>query len=128
MIIAATDVLIDFLRGADPVARRIELELQRGLATTVITAFELWAGAVGSPKRERAVETLLAALRLVPLDEKSAREAADIRQSRRTQGNTLGMADALIAGICVSERAILLTRNTKHFGDIEGLTVGTLPK
>ena len=37
MMVADTDVLIDFLQGAEPAARRIALELEhQGLATTVI--------------------------------------------------------------------------------------------
>lgn len=126
MTIADTDAPIDFLRGHEPVAHRIELELRHGLATTAITAFELFAGAVGSAKREQAVETLLAALSLVSLNPQSVRLAAEIRQSLGEKGRTLGMADALIAGICVTERAILLTRNKRHFEEIEGLTLGTL--
>ena len=47
MIVADTDVLIDYLRGEGPQADRIAFELQHGLGTTVVTAFELWAGAVG---------------------------------------------------------------------------------
>ena len=46
MIVADTDVLIDFLEGRAPAANRIALELDRGqLRTTVITRFELLAGA-----------------------------------------------------------------------------------
>mgnify|MGYP006293601423 FL=1 len=125
MIVADTDVLIDFLRGHGPVAERIELELRHRLATTVITAFELWAGAVGSAKREHAVETLLDALSLISLDSQSARVASHVRHSLSKRGRTIGMADALIAGICIEQRAILLTRNVKHFSDIEGLSLGT---
>jgi len=46
MMVADTDVLIDFLENRSPVARRIALEVERGqLRTTVITRFELLAGA-----------------------------------------------------------------------------------
>ena len=42
MMIADSDVLIDFLRDRDPWAGRIELELKTGhLATTTINSFEL---------------------------------------------------------------------------------------
>jgi predicted nucleic acid-binding protein len=58
MIVADTDVLIDFLRGHHPVAGRVSLELEHGLATTTLTAFELWTGSTGSSRREQAVSTL----------------------------------------------------------------------
>lgn len=127
MIVADTDVLIDFLRGDGPVADRISLEIERGLSTTAVTAFELWAGATGSQRREIAVSVLLAAMKVLPLDPRSARVAADIRGDLQSQGRTMGMADALIAGICVEQGAILLTRNRRHFEGIERLALGSLP-
>ena len=67
MIVADTDVLIDFLRGAEPVAKRIALELTMGsIATTAVTAFELEAGALGA-RQKLAVDDLLAALHVFPL-------------------------------------------------------------
>jgi hypothetical protein len=46
MIVADSAVLIDFLEGRGPAANRVALELDRGqLRTTVITRFELLAGA-----------------------------------------------------------------------------------
>ncbi|MFH1567468.1 MAG: type II toxin-antitoxin system VapC family toxin [Gemmatimonadota bacterium] len=126
MIVADTDVLIDYLRGAAPATDRIRLELERGLATTAVSAFELWAGSLGSSRREGAVEDLLGALRIVPLDPASAKRAARIRYDVRSQGQTMAMADALIAGICVEWDAILLTRNRKHFEGVPHLALGTL--
>ena len=125
LIVADTDVLIDFLRGQGA-ADRVALELKHGLATTAVSAFELWAGSIGSPKREQAVAALLGALQIITLDESAAKQAADLRLALKKQGRTLGMADALIAGICVDQQAILLTRNTKHFADIPRLSLGTL--
>lgn len=126
MIVADTDVLIDYLRGSAPVADRIALELSRGLTTTAVSAFELWAGSRGTAVSERAVETLLAALKVVPLDAVSARTAARIRGECQSEGRMLPMADALIAGICVELDAILLTRNRKHFEGIPRLALGTI--
>lgn len=124
MIVADTDVLIDFLKGAGAMADRIELELKQGLCTTVISAFELWNGAVGSSRREMAVDTLLDALTIIPCKPSAAKEAAKIRHALQKEGRTIGMADSLIAGICVSQRSVLLTRNKQHFRDIPGLYLG----
>jgi tRNA(fMet)-specific endonuclease VapC len=126
MIVADTDVLIDFLKGVGAAADRVEFELKHGLATTVISAFELWNGACGSSKREAAVETLLDSLKILPCKQAAAKKAAQIRYTMRKQGQTIGMADSLIAGICVSEEAILLTRNREHFCGIADLSLGTL--
>ena len=126
MIIADTDVLIDFLRGFDPVADRIESALAQGLSITAISAFELWDGSVGSKKREKAVSDLIAAMKILPLDAASAKRAAAVRQHLKRKGRTLGMADSLIAGICLEKQAPLLTRNRRHFEDVPGLALGRI--
>ncbi|MDD5308048.1 MAG: type II toxin-antitoxin system VapC family toxin [Deltaproteobacteria bacterium] len=115
MIVADTDVLIDFLRGEGPHVKRVALELEHGLATTVVTAFELWSGSVGSSRREKAVGTLLEAMTVLPLEAEDARRAADVRRHLEREGRSIGMADSLIAGICVRRRAVLITRNRSHF-------------
>lgn len=122
MIVADTDVLIDYLRGRGA-AERVALELRAGaLGTTAISAFELWAGAK-SRKQAKAVDTLLEALAVVDLDRSSARRAAQVRATLERQGTPIGMADSLIAGICIDAGAILLTRNRRHFERVEGLHV-----
>jgi len=123
MIVADTDVLIDYLRGTGPNVEQIALELQHGLSTTAVTAFELWAGSVGSPKRERAVAALLGALAVLPLDAPAARCAATVRRELEQAGNSIGMADSLIAGICVCNHATLITRNRSHFERVSNLTL-----
>ena len=121
MIVADTDVLIDFLRGRENEAKRIELELKTGrLCTTSVSAFELWSGA-RSPQETAAVETLLAALSIVPLDAGAAKEAGDVRRTLDSKGATIGMADSLIAGICLYRGAVLITRNKKHFSRVPGI-------
>jgi predicted nucleic acid-binding protein len=126
MIVADTDVMIDYLRGFAPVADRVELELRHGLATTAVSAFELWTGSLGSNRRERAVEALLGAMRILPLDPASAKTGAAVRDLLRKRGRTASMADALIAGICIENAGILLTRNRAHFEGIDRLALGTL--
>lgn len=120
MIIADTDVLIDFLRGKG-LADRIAYEIKTGgLHTTAISAFELWAGAKSS-QQVAVVETLLAALIILPLESDSARRSAEIRRALEDKNATIGMADSLIAGICLERDGVLITRNKKHFERVSGL-------
>ncbi len=126
MMIADSDVLIDFLRGKGDGAERVRLELATGrLATTVLSVYELLGG-VRTSREEQRVATLLDALTVLPLDEAAAREAASIRRSLERQGQKLATADSLIAAICVVNRGVLLTRNRSHFERIPKLTLGTL--
>lgn len=124
MMVADTDVLVDFLRGKGDGARRIEIELRSGsLATTAVTAFELRSGA-RTPGQRRSVETLLAALTILPLGDAEAHAAAEIRKEVESRGLPIGMADYLIAGICLAADAVLITRNHRHFERVPGLKVG----
>ncbi len=126
MIVADTDVLIDALRGRGPAAERVHRELGTGaLATTAVTAFELRSGARREKERD-AVEKLLAAMPILPLDDEAADRAAEARRELETAGVPIGMADYLIAGICLTRPAVLLTRNRSHFERIAGLEVGEL--
>ena len=123
MIIADTDVLIDFLRGEEPHASRVALEVEHGeLRTTAISRFELLAG-VKTAREETFVRELLNAVPALPLDAEAADRAAEVRRTLERQGTPIGMADSLIAGIVLSCRGTLITGNTKHFKRVEGLRV-----
>ena len=125
MIVADSDVLIDALRGVEPMRSRVEVELRtQSFGTTVVTVFELLSGAVTARERER-VEALFAAMRILRLDDAAARAAAELRRELTQAGQGLATADYLIAGICLSQSAMLLTRNRKHFERVPGLALAT---
>ncbi len=127
MIVADTDVLIDFLAGRDPGAERVARELERGLLrTTVVTRFELLSGARNA-RQETAIRQLLAAVPAWPLDPLAADLAARLKRSLGKAGESLGMADCLIAGIVLSQGATLLTRNRRHFERVSGLRLAEMP-
>jgi predicted nucleic acid-binding protein len=122
MTIADTDVLIDYLAGkgeADAVER---LLLRGAIRTTVISRCEL----LSSAKNAKQLARLLQLLEVVPslaLDDQAADAAAGIRRSLERSGNSIGMADSLIAGIVTSNGGTLLTRNRRHFERVPGLTL-----
>ena len=121
MIVADSDVLIDFLRGHGDSARRVAVELGSGsFGTTAVTAFEIRSGA-RTAKQRTAVDTLLEAMTILPFGPDEARIAADIRLEVEAKGLPIGMSDYMIAATCISRDAILLTRNVKHFERVPGL-------
>ncbi len=122
MIVADTDVLIDALSGQDP-GRRIADGLRTGaLATTSVTAFELGSGARNDVTRAR-IRVLLDALPVLPFDLEASRHAVAVRRALEEQGRPIGMADYLIAGVCLANGAALLTRNLAHFERVPGLSL-----
>ena len=66
-----------------------------------------------SPRR-RVAPTL-------PLHQEAADRAARVRLELERAGQSIGMADSLIAGIVLAHNGILLTRNRRHFQRVTGL-------
>jgi predicted nucleic acid-binding protein len=126
MIIADTDVLIDYLEGRSLGAEAVFQALRRDeLQTTTINYFELLAGA----RRRRQQESILALLesiQVLPLDVDAARRAAEVRQQLERSGIGIGMGDSLIAGIALARGATLLTRNKRHFDRVPGLPLAEI--
>ena len=123
MILADTDVLIDYLNGVQPMAGRIRQYAQGNrLRTSAITCFELLSGA-GQDKRGDDVRQFIANMQVLPLDIESAAQAAAVRRGLKAKGFSIGMGDSLIAGTALANGMQLLTRNRKHFQHVEGLEV-----
>ncbi|MBI1788443.1 MAG: type II toxin-antitoxin system VapC family toxin [Acidobacteria bacterium] len=123
MMVADTDVLIDYLGGHAPGAIRVAKEMERGrLRTTVISRFELLSGA-RDRRQEARIRVLLGAAPALPLDEQGADRAAQVRRALEQAGEMIGMADSLIAGITLAHGGTLLTRNQRHFSRVAGLQI-----
>lgn len=54
-------------------------------------------------------------LEFYPVTWEIAKYAGELYSQCRTQGNTVGMADATIAAVALVNRLVLLTDNQKHF-------------
>jgi len=95
---------------------------------TTITIFEVRFGIEVLAKGRRRqqldddfVETIAEDFqgRVLDLDQAAAQTAASLCAQRKLRGRPIEMRDTLIAGIVVSRRAELATRNVRHFGDLE---------
>jgi predicted nucleic acid-binding protein len=121
VIVADTDVLIDYLGGVEPSASRVAEAIAAGrLYTTAIARAELRRGTRAAQQRE-ALDDLLAALVVLPLDTAAADRAGDIARQLDASGQSIAMADALVAAITLVHGATLLTRNRPHFERVQGL-------
>ena len=126
MIVADTDVLIDFLAGRGGGADAVARELERGaLLTTVVSRFELLSGA-RSRRQRTAVLKLLTAVPALPVDGDAADAAAEVRRTLEARGEGIGMADSLIAGTVIRHSGTLLTRNRRHFERVDGLALAPI--
>ncbi|MEW6229415.1 MAG: type II toxin-antitoxin system VapC family toxin [Bacillota bacterium] len=123
-IVVDTSVVIDFLKGKRPAAEYVTGLLEAGnMAITAVTVFELRIGIPAESKRDQALEGFFNLVLVLPLDKAAALRAARIETELRVQGQVIGVADTLIAGICLEHGLPLVTLNTAHFSRIPGLTV-----
>jgi len=121
LILADTDVLIDYLAGIQPVMAQIARYAEaRLLETTAVNCFELLSGA-GEGKRGDAIRLILSAIEVLPLDRAAATQAAQVRRELERTGQPIGMGDSLIAGIALANHIALFTRNRKHFERVPNL-------
>ncbi len=121
MIVADTNVLIDYLEGRSPGAEAVSLALRQDqLQTTTLSCFELLVG-VRSNRQLEKVLALLDSIPILLLDFDAARKAAELHRQLERSGITIGMGDSLIAGIVLARGGTLLTRNRRHFERVPGL-------
>ncbi|MBS3053076.1 MAG: type II toxin-antitoxin system VapC family toxin [Candidatus Aenigmarchaeota archaeon] len=117
-ILIDTDILIDFLRGDKNTVELIKGISAKRLITTDINAFELYHGAYKSKnKRENLpeVENLLDSMELISTNRESMKKAAGLISDLDRKGSTIDIADLFIASLCITNSAMLLTHNKKHF-------------
>jgi tRNA(fMet)-specific endonuclease VapC len=121
IVIADTDVVIDFFSGAEPGASIITNLIQGDrLALTSVTIFELFAGITGE-KRLKQIRDLISAIPIFSLGRSEAEVGARIYNELKKGGNLIGNQDILIAGICIAHDIALFSKNTDHFSRISHL-------
>jgi tRNA(fMet)-specific endonuclease VapC len=127
LIIADTDVLIDYLAGVPPITNELMRYIDSDrLWTTAVSCFELLSGAEEG-KRGDSVRHLVDSLSVLPLDRAAAQRAADVCRHLDRAGQAIGMADSLIAGIALVHDFPLFTRNQGQFSRVPGLTLVRIP-
>ncbi len=115
-----SDVLIDISRG-NPAARDFMDAISEGWVISQVSRLELIVGA--RVKRDLAnIEAFLSAYLVVPLRASIGERAYELL---KVYGKYHGLHvfDSLVAATAVEEGLTLLTKNRRHFGMIEGLTL-----
>lgn len=119
LVMLDTSWCIEILRG-HPVP---ETWRKHRFCISTIVETELWAGVYHSGRtgeRER-VEKLLHAVERLPFDSSAAAASGQVLGSLARQGRRIGDFDAQIAGHAIAAKAILATKNAKHFTRVNAL-------
>ena len=130
MIVLDTDVASSLMRpNRDPrLVSWLDACPPESMWLTAVTVYELRYGVEALPEGRRRDEldrAINRALtddfggRVLPLDEAAAAIAASLAVSRKRQGRPIEIRDTLIAGIVLSRKAELATRNIRHFRDLD---------
>jgi len=121
-----SDYAIDYLRGkpyTETLMDKIRIkELEASLS--VVTVFELYTGALlssDSAKRFEDVEALLGRFQIEPILKETMLISAKIHVDLKKRGLMIGIQDILIASGAISKDMPLLTKNKRHFRNIQGL-------
>jgi tRNA(fMet)-specific endonuclease VapC len=134
MPIFDTDTVTHLHVGNPNVVENLKKTDDPDIRITVITKIELLRGrfefllkASDSEKLARAqrllnqTEELLSQIPVLPIDEKSGIPFEKLKKIKKWR--KIGRADILIASIVLSNNAVLVTRNIRHFKQIPGLSI-----
>ncbi|MEN6626291.1 MAG: type II toxin-antitoxin system VapC family toxin [Candidatus Sumerlaeia bacterium] len=112
-----TDILVWTLRGNEKAAAVIDADPQRH--ASIVSHMELIQGARN--KRElAAIRRFMTAFQVLPLSEEIGFRAR-IYMEQHSIGNSLGLADALIAATAIEIQSQLCTANIRHYRVIPDL-------
>ena len=91
-----------------------------------IVAHELWAGATSQNIGPRSLANLrlfTSMIEVIPFDKQASEQSGNLVVQLTREGMGIGNIDPLIAGHALSQGAVLVTRNIKHFGRVPDLDV-----
>ena len=126
MYLLDSNILIYFFRGTGHVADHMRRHPASTIKIPTPALFELEYGTAKSsrPAQQCAgIDAVMQRFEAVPLNYASARQAGVLRQSLESGGVPIGSYDLLIAGIALANNFTLITRNTREFERVPGLTV-----
>ena len=129
MILLDTDVISALMRmQPEPrVVAWLDRQPRPSIWITSITVMEVRYGLqiLATGRRRQTMTELFETMlktgiegRVAPFDAAAAGAAAELMALRKVKGRPMDVRDTMIAGIALSTRATVATRNTRHFGDL----------
>jgi toxin FitB len=130
VIVLDTNVVSAMMRAeVEPlVVQWLDQRPPESIWITSITIFEVRVGIerLAQGRRQRQLTEAFARVldediegRVLPFDSAAAQQAAILSIQRERRGEPVEQRDAWIAGIVISRRAELATRNVRHFRDLD---------
>jgi tRNA(fMet)-specific endonuclease VapC len=127
MILLDTNIVVAYLNGNEPIATKVVDNVNKITLSTLVVA-ELDYGAKASQNSVKNLANLnrfIELVRIIPFDLACARMLGTIKSRLRQIGKPTGEVDAMIAAVALANKAELVTGNTRHFQNIEGLKLSS---
>jgi predicted nucleic acid-binding protein len=122
-----TNIISYILRGDKNIKQRWRQEELAGKRSMIplVAYYEVRRGllANGATIKMRLFEELCEVFGVYDLTKADMNTAASIYADRKCRGMMMADSDLLIAAQCVNQGYTLVTHNTQHFEDIEGLQI-----
>ena len=121
-----TDWVIDYQHGVSRTVSRLDALLSQGVGMSIVSLAELYEGQLNSADplaQERALQSFLIGISIIPLDDDICRLFARERIRLRAAGNLIGDMDLLIGATAIRHNLTLLTNNRRHFGRLQDLNI-----
>ncbi|MGA7565825.1 MAG: PIN domain-containing protein [Terriglobales bacterium] len=127
-IILDADVIIRGERGTFDFATWTASRPNDLFEVAAITVAELWHGVEGAvephkSKRRKYLETIVAALPVIPYTEQTAYEHARIWAELQSVGKMIGSYDLIVAATALERGSQVATFNKRHFSLVRGLHI-----
>jgi len=124
MILLDTNICIYVInaRPAEVLARFRQYKLgEIGISSVVAAELAFGVAKSGSARNRNALEMFLAPLDVLPFDDAAAWAYGTLRAELERRGTPIGALDTMIAAHALSQRAQLVTHNTREFAMVPGL-------
>ena len=124
MILLDTNICIHIINARPAfVLERFRQYRMGEIGVCSVVAAELAYGVVksGSSRNRQALEMFLAPLIILPFDEAAIWAYGELCAELERRGTPIGSLDKMIAAHALSEKAPLVTNNTREFARVPGL-------
>jgi len=121
-----TNAVVHYFKGQGRIAERLLSTPPGDVALPSIVVFELMVGVLRSDapaRRQAQLQLFLRTVETLVFGDAEAEAATQVRSDLEAQGLPIGALDVLIAGTALAHHATLVTRNTREFARVDGLSV-----
>ena len=107
-----TSAVIELMYATQRGKRIMEIVDNGPLLVSSLTIYELLYGM--KDKELEIINQFLNDVRIIPFDQKAAKQSSIIKRQLKARGLLINDLDILIAGICITQNLILLTKDTDY--------------